>query len=163
MRGASPHILYLHPPNLWVFRGCSLRNFLCPNWDHSLASANSLQQDHSPVKSLRPLLVLVGLLGSVVASHAQFTWTGLGGNTDVSTNGNWLGNVAPPNDGTADLQLGQALFHTLKLSATYDFDSVALTASDSYSITTAGAQTLTLHSGLALSNTVGSSLSDAVS
>ena len=111
------------------------------------------------MKNLRLLLVLVGLLASVIGAHAQFMWTGLGGNTDVATNANWLGNVAPPNDGSADLQLGHALFHTLKLSAAYDINSIALTASDGYSITTSGAQTLTLHNGLALSSTVGSSLS----
>ena len=111
------------------------------------------------MKLLRPLLVLIGLLGSVVSSHAQFMWTGLGGNTDVATSGNWLGNVTPANDGTADLQLGQALFHTLKLSAAYDLNSVALTTSDSYSITASSAQTLRLHGGMALSNTVASSLS----
>ncbi len=111
------------------------------------------------MKFLRPLLLLVSLLGCVVATQAQVIWTGLGGNTDVATSGNWLGNVTPPNDGSANLQLGQALFHTLKLSAAYDFNSVALTASDSYSITTSGAQTLTLHNGLTLSSTVGSSLS----
>ena len=110
------------------------------------------------MKFLRPLLILAGLLGSVADSRAQFTWTGLGGNTDAATNGNWLGNVAPPNDGTANLQLGQALFHTVKLSAAYDFNSVALTTSDNYTITAASAQTLTLHSGLVLSNTVASTL-----
>jgi len=118
-----------------------------------------LQQKRFPVKSLRPFLLLVGLLGSVIAGQAQVIWTGLGGNTDVATSANWLGNVTPPNDGSANLQLGQALFHTLKLSAAYDFNSIALTTSDGYSITTSGAQTLTLHNGLTLSNTGGSSLS----
>ena len=118
-----------------------------------------MQECIHPLKFLRPVLLLVGFLGCVSITQAQVIWTGLGGNTDVATSGNWLGNVAPANDGSANLQLGPALFHTVKLTAAYDINSIALTASDGHTITTSGAQTLTLHNGLSLSSTASSSLS----
>ena len=110
------------------------------------------------VKPLRHLLTLAGLLGSVVAVHAQFTWTGLGANRNVATAGNWLGNTPPPNDGSANIALDHALNNTLLLSVDYSFNSVTLNNSDEYLITAAGPQILTLNGGLTASATSSSRL-----
>jgi autotransporter-associated beta strand protein len=106
------------------------------------------------MKLRRLLLILAGLLGSVVTAHAQFIWTGLGTNHNVTTSGNWQGGSVPPSDGTATILLGYGLNTKLSLSSDLNLDSVILTGNDDYSIHASSAVTLTLNGGLVVSGSI---------
>ena len=110
------------------------------------------------MKPLRLSFILGGLLASVIAAQAQFTWTGLGANRDVATAGNWRGNTPPPNDGSATIALDHAINNTLLLSADYNFNAVTLNNNDDYLITAASAHILTLNGGLTASTITNSRL-----
>jgi hypothetical protein len=100
------------------------------------------------VKSPRLLLILAGLLCSVVAAHAQFSWTGLDpAGDDISNGGNWLGGAAPTFSGTEDLVFGKAINNQVNLSSDIAVNSISLTGTDDYRFTSGSAQTITIGNG----------------
>ena len=110
------------------------------------------------MKPQRLLLILAGLLGTVAVAHAQFIWTGLGSDNNVTTAGNWRGGTVPPNDGSAIVDLGYGLNTNLFLPANLSLNSVVLAGNDDYYIKASSAVTLTLGGGLSVSGTNGNQL-----
>lgn len=110
------------------------------------------------MKPQRLLLVFAGLLGTVAVAHAQFIWTGLGTDHNVTTSGNWRGGTVPPNDGSAVVVLGYGLNTNLFLPANLSLNSVVLAGNDDYNIKASSAVTLTLGGGLSVSGSNGNQL-----
>ncbi len=100
------------------------------------------------MKFRRLLPALVIFLCSLAALPAQIVWTGLGASGDISLPGNWRGNAAPANNGTADLYLGDSINSKLVLPVDYAVDGILVGSDQQYFITAAAPQTLALTTGV---------------
>ena len=100
------------------------------------------------MKFRRLLPVLVIFLCSLATLPAQIVWTGLGVSGDISLPGNWRGNAAPANNGTADLYLGDSINNKLVLPGNYAIDAIGVGSDQEYLITAATPYTLSLTLGV---------------
>ncbi len=85
-----------------------------------------------------------GALLSAASAQTIFIWTGFG-------NG-WQGQVAPPNDGTANLYLPSAINRTVTLPVDFSLNTIILatgTSNDTYKIQSALPSTLLINTGVA--------------
>ena len=100
---------------------------------------------------MKPQRLVLGGLGLWLGAAqlpAQFVWTGMGASRAITLGANWQGLTAPPNDGTADLQLGKAINRQLVLPAAFSLRSLLLSGGDEYVIDAASPTTLTLAQGI---------------
>jgi len=92
---------------------------------------------------------LLRLLGTfclvAVAAQAQFTWTGAGADTNLTTPGNWLGGVAPTGSGTENLVFGDSPRAFVTFPTTFAVNNVSMTASSTGYFLGNGGDTLTLN------------------
>lgn len=94
--------------------------------------------------------VMLGLFALIAGTnaHAQYVWSGLGPNGNITNPLNWFGLSVPPNDGSASVFLGQAGGIRLVLPSSYSLQSLTLFDSQSYFIDGLSPVTLTLSNGV---------------
>lgn len=97
----------------------------------------------------RFLLVLAALLVGALPVQAQFVWGGQGTTRDISAPANWRGRVAPPNDGTAVIEIGESLQDELSISTAYSLNRITISGGNDFTITAPSNQVITLTNGLA--------------
>src|SRR5262245_39434689 len=91
------------------------------------------------------LLLAFCLLASSVSRAAVFTWDGGGANDNWSTAANWVGDVAPANNGSADVVFAGSTRLTPNVNANWDILSLSFAAGAS-AFTVGGSQ-LTIEGG----------------
>jgi autotransporter-associated beta strand protein len=78
------------------------------------------------------MALLAGL--PALASAATFTWDGGGGDNNWSTAANWVGDAAPPNDGTADIVLAGSTRITPNVDAAWNIKSLTFNGSSAFTL-----------------------------
>src|SRR4029079_8475147 len=76
------------------------------------------------------------------------TWDGGGANDNLTTAANWTPNVAPLNNGTADLLFTGPVRVTPKVNVNYDVHNVTFAGFDAYSLGQLNNSTLTVRGGV---------------
>ncbi len=102
-----------------------------------------------PLRTGRRILAagIAGLLTTVSTLHAQ-TWDGGGANNSFTNAGNWNPNLAPVNDGTADIVFSGSVRPTPTVNIDYSVNSVAFdNVAVPFTINAAGGSTLTIGAG----------------
>jgi autotransporter-associated beta strand protein len=77
---------------------------------------------------LKAIAFVAGLLSAGASVNAAtFTWDGGGGNGSWTTDANWVGDVEPDNDGTADIVMAGATRPTNRANSGWDINSLSFT------------------------------------
>jgi hypothetical protein len=106
------------------------------------------------------LLALVLSAGSE-SRAADFTWSGGGADNNWNTLGNWLGGVAPPNDGSAAIVFSGAVRPTPNVNANWDILSLSF-AADAGAFTVGGNPLTIEGGGITNSSTTGQTINNSI-
>ena len=97
------------------------------------------------MKRCRLLFAIGSFFAVVLSSHAQFTWTGLGGDNLSSNPANWLGGVAPIGDGTENIIFGNSPQNFVIFPSVFAVNDITMTANPTYYFIGGGGDNLTLN------------------
>lgn len=100
------------------------------------------------------LIASASVASAAVSSGNAFTWTGAAGDTNYNNSANWLGNVVPPNNGTATLVFGNTDNTRVTLPLVLDVAQIRFQnpPAKTYSFGTNLLTILTVRNGLSLSS-----------
>ncbi len=101
---------------------------------------------------MRWLLPPLVFSAALAAHAATYTWTGAAGDGQYVNSANWLGNSAPPNNGTASLVFGNSGAGTVTLPLLLNVSDLQFThTTGSYTFNASPGALLTLRNGLSTS------------
>src|SRR5262249_15596747 len=101
------------------------------------------------------------LSASLVSRAAVFTWDGGGANDDWTTAANWAGDIAPPNNGSADVVFAGSTRLTPNVNANWDVLSLSFAAGAS-AFNVGGSQLTIEGSGISNNSSTKQTISDPI-